>query len=170
VRAFRELHVESVIELSESIQNLRQVLLQEFEVPPEAADLWDVAARPKTEDAIVGKLRRSSTSLSSMQDISGARLVVPTVEIQDFVLDLVVTVMSEGGHNPRVKDTRAEGDELGYRAIHVILDWPPRRAELQLRTRMQQGWASSLNGSIRLSAPTSSTVPDRPAFRRGCIQ
>jgi hypothetical protein len=81
VRAFRELHLESVVELSKSIQNLRQVLLQEFDVPAEAADLWEGAARPKTEDAIVGKLRRSSTSLSSMQDISGARLVVPTIEM-----------------------------------------------------------------------------------------
>ena len=49
-----------------------------------------VTSRPKTPESIVAKLCRSSTSLVRMQDIAGARIVVPTLETQDTVLRATV--------------------------------------------------------------------------------
>ncbi len=141
VSAFRAMHIDSVVALSQSLHNLREILLREFQVAPANAAAWEVAARPKTVEAILARLSRSSTSLSSMQDITGARLVVPTLEVQDFVLEAIRDVMTQRGHNPRVKDTRETGDELGYRAIHIIIDWVPKTAEIQLRTTAQAAWA-----------------------------
>lgn len=76
-----------------------------------------------------------------MQDITRARLVLPGLPIQEAALEAFVSVAESNGRNPRIKDTRDRGDELGYRAIHVVIDWAPRKAELQLRTSAQQAWA-----------------------------
>lgn len=105
-----------------------------------------------------------------MQDIAGSRIIVPSLEIQKFVRDVIVQAMEQRGHSPRVKDTRAEGDELGYRAIHVLLDWPPRTAEIQIRTRPQQIWAQLVE---RIDQTLSSDLKhgNGPAeSNSGCVQ
>jgi ppGpp synthetase/RelA/SpoT-type nucleotidyltranferase len=141
VTELRAEHLHGALLLQELVVDIRNRLVERLQVPAEFQSLWQAAARPKTVEAIVAKLGRSSTSLSSMQDIIGARLVVPGLAIQDAALEAFVGVAEASGRSPRVKDTREHGDELGYRAIHVVLDWAPRKAELQLRTSAQQVWA-----------------------------
>ncbi|MBV8397077.1 MAG: RelA/SpoT domain-containing protein, partial [Actinobacteria bacterium] len=101
--------------------------------------------RPKTTESIVAKLCRSTTRLTLMQDIAGARIVVPSLGIQDGVLEQLVTSYPEdGGAGVRIKDTRQDGDELGYRAIHLVADLAGMPAEIQIRTAFQQLWAQTV--------------------------
>jgi ppGpp synthetase/RelA/SpoT-type nucleotidyltranferase len=75
-----------------------------------------------------------------MQDIAGARIVVPSSDIQDVVLGVVeMTVFSD--RVIHVKDQRTEPDQWGYRAMHVIVRLEDRLAEIQVRTVWQDRWA-----------------------------
>lgn len=110
-----------------------------------------VTSRLKTPPAIVAKLRRMETSIVRMQDIAGARLVVPNLTLQDMALDTVESVLFEGCAS-HVKDQREEPDQYGYRAIHVIVELDDRIAEIQIRTMWQDRWAQvveSLDSSLR---------------------
>jgi ppGpp synthetase/RelA/SpoT-type nucleotidyltranferase len=105
-----------------------------------------VTSRPKTPDSIVAKLCRSSTSLIRMQDIAGARIVVPTLSTQDSVLRATLTALK--AWSPRVDDQRDMPAEYSYRAVHVIVQIPDEFfpddshwAEIQIRTRRQDLWA-----------------------------
>ena len=108
-------------------------------------DMLSIAYRPKTSDAIVAKLCRSTTSLSTMQDIAGGRLVIPTIESQESATSgFVEGIESALGNRPSVKDTTERGDELGYRAVHVVFQFGARPAEIQIRTARQQQWAQTV--------------------------
>lgn len=105
-----------------------------------------VSARPlKTHDAITAKLVRERTRLATIQDIAGARIVVPDPRTQDEVCQAILERLP--GLKPRIaKDTRSEADELGYRALHVVVatDHPgvgKCPAEIQIRTIWQEAWA-----------------------------
>jgi ppGpp synthetase/RelA/SpoT-type nucleotidyltranferase len=100
---------------------------------------FPITSRLKTSPAIVKKLCRSSTALSRMQDIAGARIVLPDLEIQEAVSDDVITLLSESVID--VKNQRDEPDQYGYRAIHVIGYRDGRHFEVQIRTFEQDRWA-----------------------------
>jgi ppGpp synthetase/RelA/SpoT-type nucleotidyltranferase len=74
-----------------------------------------------------------------MGDISGARIVVPSLDLQDVTTEFVSTVFV--ANSPAIKDQRAEGDDYGYRAIHVLIRVQGRLAEIQIRTEWQDRWA-----------------------------
>jgi putative GTP pyrophosphokinase len=93
----------------------------------------------KTRQAIIAKLVREKSRLSKMQDIAGTRVVVPGLDDQQRILD--VTLDHFAGARPTVKDTRTDGDTLGYRALHVVVDLGGRFAEIQIRTATQATWA-----------------------------
>ena len=101
----------------------------------------DVGARPlKTEAAITAKLVREQTRLSRIQDIAGARLTVPNLDLQDIVIDVVMRHF--GKCCPRVaRDSREEADQYGYRAAHLVVTLDGRFVEIQIRTAAQNAWA-----------------------------
>jgi ppGpp synthetase/RelA/SpoT-type nucleotidyltranferase len=151
VEEFRALYLPTVLVLQRNLPRFlaelteklpSELLLRTLESPSESLT---VAYRPKTADAIVAKLCRSTTRLSLMQDIAGGRIVVPTLELQsDTVAGFVDGVGDAFGKDPWVKDTTAIGDELGYRAVHVVIELGERPAEIQVRTALQQRWAQTV--------------------------
>jgi ppGpp synthetase/RelA/SpoT-type nucleotidyltranferase len=99
-----------------------------------------VTSRLKTPPAIIAKLNRTRTSLERMQDISGARIIVPSLRLQEMSLSLIETTLFRGAVS-HVKDQREEPDQYGYRAIHAIVRVEGRIAEIQIRTTSQDRWA-----------------------------
>jgi ppGpp synthetase/RelA/SpoT-type nucleotidyltranferase len=154
---FRESHL-SVLETVQG--NLSAVLHQEIGLDEER---FPITSRLKTPQAIVAKLKRSSTALSRMQDIAGARIVLPVPEppatpliAQAATLPLIVDALPLGAEVVDIKDDQTEEpDQWGYRAIHVIgrigtwyygepgsPGWPAwHYFEVQLRTAAQDRWA-----------------------------
>ena len=106
------------------------------------ADKFDLAARAKTHDTLVEKLRRSAPrlTLDQVQDLAGVRVDA------DFTLDeqlaLAEEVAAHFGEDSIVKDIR-DNPHSGYRAVHVWLRLPVGRAEVQLRTLPQSAWANT---------------------------
>jgi ppGpp synthetase/RelA/SpoT-type nucleotidyltranferase len=92
--------------------------------------------RVKTVDTIIEKLRRG-TSLSTMQDVVGYRLVAEmTLEIQDELVAALVTQLADC----RVVDRRMT-PMFGYRAVHIIARVEGFPVEIQVRTESQDNWA-----------------------------
>jgi hypothetical protein len=125
-----------------------------------------IAGRPlKTRQAIISKLVRERSRLSRMQDIAGTRIVVPNLDHQDLVLER--TLSEFAAESPSIKDTRADGDELGYRALHVIVTLDGRYAEIQLRTAAQAIWAQAveiLDEQEKTDLKHGDGAPDRLEF------
>ena len=114
------------------------------------AENLPVTSRLKTPSAITAKLVRTETSLVRMQDIVGARIVVPNLDMQNASLAVVEGALFANCVQ-HVKDQRQEPDQYGYRAIHVIIQLEGRIAEIQIRTRWQDAWAQiveSLDSSL----------------------
>jgi ppGpp synthetase/RelA/SpoT-type nucleotidyltranferase len=68
---FRQSHIPVVTGVQEE---LTAVLHEEVGLDEER---FPITSRLKTPQAIMAKLRRSSTALSRMQDVAGARIVLP---------------------------------------------------------------------------------------------
>ena len=133
VNRFRAWHLESLTEV-------QRRLFEGIHAPlGEQANLIPITSRLKTPEAIVAKLARITTSLTRMQDIAGARMVAPALDLQDSLLPAVESLFEQ--ELVTVKDQREEPDEHGYRAIHVIVHVGGRFAEIQLRTIWQDKWA-----------------------------
>ena len=99
----------------------------------------EVGARIKAIDSVVAKLRRKETRLSSMQDIAGCRLTVPTMAD----LQIAVAWLREYLTIEREKDYTRIGQKGGYRAVHlIVLTSSGRFAEIQVRTEVQHAWAN----------------------------
>lgn len=100
-----------------------------------------VTQRRKERPTIIRKLIRGAPrqQLSTMQDIAGARAVVPTLTD--------VRRLQERWHenaSERITDEYDYIDERpssGYRAVHLVFKHKERLVEVQLRTRLQQQWA-----------------------------
>jgi ppGpp synthetase/RelA/SpoT-type nucleotidyltranferase len=100
-----------------------------------------IAGRPlKTREAIIAKLVREKSRLNRIQDIAGARVVVPDLATQEAVLQLVLAEFDDCGAAV-AKDSRKDADELGYRGLHVVVQISGRFAEIQIRTMLQGLWA-----------------------------
>ncbi len=96
-----------------------------------------LSGRPqKTTESIIAKIRRERTSLPRMQDIAGGRIVVETCSDQDDAARRI----RERFPGSRVTDRRVEPSH-GYRAVHVIVVVEGKSVEIQVRTRLQDGWA-----------------------------
>ncbi|MHB8873935.1 MAG: hypothetical protein ACYC8T_09650 [Myxococcaceae bacterium] len=97
-------------------------------------------SRIKTINTIVDKLRREKTRLSSMQDIAGLRIVEDiSLSEQDALVHKICGALPKA----RVVDRRAKPSH-GYRAVHVIAIVDERPVEIQVRTRLQDLWAQTI--------------------------
>jgi ppGpp synthetase/RelA/SpoT-type nucleotidyltranferase len=105
-------------------------------------ELVEITARPlKTREAIVQKLVREKTRLNRMQDIAGARIVGPHLDVQEAIRKYLLAEFRRC--NPVVaKDSRERGDSNGYRAVHLVIRLDGRSVEIQIRTRHQDVWAN----------------------------
>lgn len=90
----------------------------------------------KTSISIKEKLVRLKTRLSEMRDIRGCRIVA-----DDSVLVYKILYKIKKSKLTILKiDFREE--EVGYRAIHIIVLVQEKPIEIQLRTRLQDIWAN----------------------------
>lgn len=110
------------------------------------------AARLKRMASIRKKLSRANLSLYQMQDIAGARAILPSLTD----VDRVTALFAEGETNHsvvRTNDYIGSPKPDGYRSRHIVLkfvgDEPEHRynrqfVEIQLRTELQHAWATAV--------------------------
>jgi ppGpp synthetase/RelA/SpoT-type nucleotidyltranferase len=133
VDEFRAWHLPALLEVQQklSVWLDEGLALGQEELP--------ITSRPKSLEAILAKLERSPISLPRMQDIAGARVVVPGLKSQEAFRKLVEHRF--GAEVVRTTDTTESGDQWGYRATHVVVRVAGRLAEIQIRTESQDRWA-----------------------------
>ena len=111
-----------------------------------------VAQRLKRVPSIFDKLRRFPTmKLSQMQDIGGARAVLPSVEDVE-TLRTIYRQRKTGHLLVGDKDYVTKPKASGYRSVHLVYRYRSDRKkvynglniELQLRTRLQHAWATAV--------------------------
>lgn len=109
------------------------------------------AARLKRMQAIRRKLRRLSMSMSQLQDLGGCRAILPSI---GHVHNLVDVLKDRSRHHLRAENNYiAEPKDDGYRSHHLMFSYRgkglaaiynDRRIEVQIRTRMQHSWATTV--------------------------
>lgn len=97
-------------------------------------------SRTKTTGVLIDKLRREHSSLKSVQDIAGTRIICADRMEQDDIVAAVALAFSDGSREPRVRDRRLEPSH-GYRAVHVVVTVQDLPVEIQVRTERQDRWA-----------------------------
>ena len=109
-----------------------------------------VAQRLKKLPTIVGKLFRTpGMKLARMEDIGGVRAVLPD---QDAAYR-VASRLRKNWTITRFRDYVADPKADGYRALHLVNRNHGRLVEVQLRTRLQDAWANSVEADARRVAP-----------------
>lgn len=115
---------------------LQATLRQSFE-----SSNYKVTGRLKNYRTIREKLIRSNLRLSKIRDIIGCRIVIPnSLEIQDSVVGQILALHSDGKF--RVIDRRVLPNH-GYRAVHIELRQGGLISEVQVRTQIQDLWATT---------------------------
>lgn len=116
------------------------------------ATSFEVAQRLKRHITVIDKLGRfPSMELTRMEDIAGARVVLPN----QAEVDILSAQIQSHPHWAvrRVReyiDGRDPGPKPdGYRAVHVIVDVADRFVEIQLRTARQDSWAQAVEDRTR---------------------
>lgn len=99
-----------------------------------------VGTRRKSAASVIPKLQRKpDVLLAEMQDIAGARIVVPSLVEADDVYAQLADERVEW-----VSDYREQAVKFGYRALHLVLRAAPDKlVELQIRTQVQNEWANT---------------------------
>jgi len=109
-----------------------------------------VAQRLKKFPTIADKLlREPKMKLSRMADIGGVRAVLPSQEAAYSI----ARRLRRNWTITRVRDYVAEPKKDGYRALHLINRHRGRLIEVQLRTKLQDAWANSVEADTRRVAP-----------------
>lgn len=101
-----------------------------------------ITSRAKTIDTLREKLlRRPTHPLYNIQDLAGVRFEAHmTLREQDAVASAVCA--SLGGKPEDINDLRVS-PQSGYRGVHVRLELPQGRVEVQVRTLLQGMWANA---------------------------
>ena len=117
-----------------------------------------ISQRLKRLPSIIGKLKRfPELRLSRMQDLAGARIILPNIKDTEEVANYLKNkVYKQKDRNNflfvREKNYILEPKEDGYRSIHQIFKYQGKKEsqlegyqiELQIRTRLQHQWATSV--------------------------
>ena len=94
----------------------------------------------KTRKSIKDKLKRmKSLKLTQMQDIRGCRIVIREgglVKIQSILCEI------KANFDEKKLKIKERDDEIGYRAIHIIVKENNSHIEIQIRTKLQDLWAN----------------------------
>jgi ppGpp synthetase/RelA/SpoT-type nucleotidyltranferase len=115
---------------------LQATLRQSFE-----SRNYKVTGRLKNYRTIREKLIRSNLRLSKIRDIVGCRIVIPnSLEIQDLVVGQILALHLNSDF--RVIDRRVLPNH-GYRAVHIELRRDGLISEVQVRTQVQDLWATT---------------------------
>jgi len=102
----------------------------------------EVGQRLKRRPRIIEKLgRHPHMRLSAMQDVAGARALLPDV---DSVQRVHNRVARAGWDIVRVDDYNVDAKASGYRALHLVVRRDATTVEIQLRTAWQQEWARAV--------------------------
>lgn len=113
-------------------------------------DAPKVTQRLKKFPTIVDKLLREPTmKLSRMADIGGVRAVLP----DQAAAYAIASQLRRNWTITKFRDYVAEPKADGYRALHLINRNHGRLIEVQLRTRLQDAWANSVEVDARRVAP-----------------
>lgn len=127
---------------------------------------YSPTSRTKTTSVLIDKLRREHSSLKSVQDIAGTRIICADRDEQDEIVEAVARCFTDGARPPRVKDRRDEPSH-GYRAVHVVVTVQNLPVEIQIRTERQDRWAQIVESmgdrwgrQIRYGEPPPE--PERP--------
>ncbi len=100
----------------------------------------DATSRLKTVNTIIDKLRREKMRLAEMQDIAGLRIVEEMgLGTQNQMVERIAGLFD----GARIVDRR-QHPSYGYRAVHVIPEVHGYPVEIQVRTRLQDLWAQSM--------------------------
>jgi ppGpp synthetase/RelA/SpoT-type nucleotidyltranferase len=117
------------------------------------------SGRLKRFQSIRRKLRRRPLSLYQMQDIAGARIIVPSADQVDAIAELYRHGLSR--HEYLDEDNYIAAPKPGgYRSAHFVLKYAGDEeltggnrltVEVQLRTRLQHAWATAVEavGAVR---------------------
>ncbi|MEV2242210.1 RelA/SpoT domain-containing protein [Micromonospora sp. NPDC049891] len=133
VRHFRAVHAYPMVKVRLGLRSMIRT-----EMADEA-----ITQRLKRVPRIIRKLHRMpNMPLASLEDIGGVRAVLADGPELDRVRDRVMrrwkpTLLRE----PR--DYISQPKDIGYRAIHFVVERDGRAIEVQLRTRGQQQWADA---------------------------
>ncbi|KFI44755.1 RelA/SpoT domain-containing protein [Bifidobacterium bohemicum] len=133
--------------------------LQRICLPSDAT----VVFRLKRMSSIIAKLQRPAHyRLDELDDIGGCRIIVDTIErVNEIVKDIEQSrVLTVDG--PQVKKDYIASPELsGYRGVHIIVrlehEGKVHRVEIQVRTKLQHLWATSLEAEARHHNPLLKT-------------
>jgi putative GTP pyrophosphokinase len=125
--------------MSKTATGLRSMVKSEWPELARPGARIPVVQRLKRREQILNKLSRlQNTDLSNMGDIGGCRAVLKDREMVDRVARRIRKNWTIHG---RVRDTRDEPGESGYRGLHFIVVRDGRRVEIQLRDPREQEWA-----------------------------
>lgn len=112
----------------------------------------EVTQRLKRFATVIDKLRRHpSMALTTMEDIGGVRVILPSQSQLDAV---VADLRSQPRWTIRRVREYVEGKapgpkDDGYRAVHVTVEKDGCYVEIQLRTPWQDAWAQSVEQDTR---------------------
>jgi len=105
---------------------------------------FQATTRVKTTGTLVDKLRREhGLKLKAIHDLAGARIVIDGDRLEQDRAALRILGEFAGPKDPIKKDRR-KTPSFGYRAVHVIVFIESIPVEIQVRTRLQDGWAQTV--------------------------
>lgn len=101
-----------------------------------------VSSRIKNTGTIIEKLRRPGSSLNSIQDLAGMRIVMDESgrRAQDSLVARLSDLFDEPARPVKKIDRRAD-PRSGYRAVHLVVHVNDVPVEIQVRTELQHEWA-----------------------------
>lgn len=102
------------------------------------------SSRVKIYRTLVEKIKRMKTTpMHRIQDISGLRVDLDgSHDVQDEIASKLQEAMESAGATKVKSIDLRSGEHAGYRALHLHVDFPAGKAEIQLRTAFQAQWAN----------------------------